>query len=46
MLALFIMMGINILIPKQKSTPSKETEDACGKALMLKIAAKAISTKI
>lgn len=40
MTILFIMMGISLLIPKKKSAITKSTEDAHGKALMLKIAAK------
>ncbi len=40
MFTFLIMMGISVLLPKQKSTASKLTEDAHGKALMLKIAAK------
>ncbi len=40
MSALLMMMGISVLIPKQEITETKLTEDARGKALMLKIAAK------
>ncbi len=40
MFPFLIMMGISVLLPKQKSTASKLTEDERGKALMLKIAAK------
>ena len=39
MFTFLIMMGINVLIPKQEATATKLTEDARGKALMLKIAA-------
>ena len=41
MFTLFIMMGIGVLSIKQVSTATEKlTEDARGKALMLKIAAK------
>ncbi len=40
MSAIFTLMGISVLIPKQMSTATKSTEDARGKALMLKITAK------
>lgn len=39
MSAIFTLMGISILIPKQESTVEKSSEDTRGKALMLKIAA-------
>ncbi len=40
MSALLMMMGLSVLIPIQESTATKLTEDASGKALMLKIATK------